>query len=280
MLEYLSKNELAQDSKVYIFCDGPREDKDKEKVNEVKDVVLSFNYSFKDFKLIQRASNLGLAQNLSSGISEVLSENEKIIVLEDDLITSPLFLRYINLGLEKYASNSNIYSINGYMFPIPFDENSTFLSPLATSSWGWGTWKNRWKIFSLDIPQKKIIQDNPYLAKRFNIGDLNYCSYLDNEKSWAIKWYYHVFSRNGLGLFSTQSLVQNIGFDGSGENCGTGDTFQTVFGQHLPVMDDLDSINWSYEAKLQNFFKMKEVSQKSENIFKKVFSKIVRLINR
>jgi hypothetical protein len=221
-LKALEKNIFAQDSILYIYADGMRENSTPEQIEKVQQVrkIISQQWNFKEIHIIEREKNWGLADNVIDGVTSVVNQYGTIIVLEDDLVTSPYFLDYCNQGLCIYKENANVYSINAYQFPLPIDQFETFLCPLATSSWGWATWAEKWAVFEKNPQYKNLIQQNEYLRKRFNFADYDYTSMLDNPKSWAVRWYYSVFLRNGLGVFPTKSLVQNIGFDGSGENCG------------------------------------------------------------
>ena len=105
---------------------------------------------FKSVKLIKSDSNIGLASSIHRGVTAVLNQYENIIVLEDDLVTFQGFLRFMNEALYVYKDKSNVYSVNGYMFPVDFDVNKSVLLPY-TSTWGWGTWRSRWTIFDNDI---------------------------------------------------------------------------------------------------------------------------------
>lgn len=272
----LAKNELAKESPLFIFIDGPKIQSDVDAQTEIKYFIQLYEKSFKSVEVSISDKNKGLANSITKGVDYILTKFEKIIVLEDDLVTSPLFLKYMNKALDLYQNSENIFSINGHMFPVDFGSNETFLSPLATSSWGWATWRKRWEVFSMETPFKSVIQNNEFIKNRFNIGDLRYDLYLNNNNSWAIRWYYHVFSRNGLGLFPTVSLVQNIGFDGSGTHCESRSYTELNFAKELPNLVLINSINLEYEAKLRSFFKAK----KSKNVFKKVLSKIKIIIKK
>jgi acetyltransferase-like isoleucine patch superfamily enzyme len=218
-LEALEANVLANESMLFVFADGPKPNasaEDIDKINEVRSIVKEKQWC-KSVELIESDANKGLAQSVIAGVTQIVNQYGRIIVLEDDLITSPWFLTYMNEGLEMYENNQNVYSINGYMFPIDYGNDcDTFLCPLATSSWGWATWKDKWKVFDFETKYKYNIQHNLLLKNRFNIAEYSFSSMLDNKNSWAIRWYYSVFCRNGLGLFPTKTLVNNIGCDGSG----------------------------------------------------------------
>ena len=214
-LEALSRNELASESELYIYADAAKEgasDEDRASVAEVRKVLKSKAWC-KEVFIREAAANKGLANSVIEGVTEIVNKYGKVIVLEDDIVTSPFFLRYLNEGLDIYEESPNVYSVNAYIFPISVEEVTTFLSPLGTSTWGWATWANKWRAFDIEPKYKQAIQQNKFLRDRFNLADYSYAGMLDNKNSWGIRWYYSVFVRNGLGVFPTRPLCYNIGFD-------------------------------------------------------------------
>ena len=283
-LEALSKNTLAKESILYIYSDAAKEESQIDKVNEVREVIKSKQWCLQ-VKIIERKTNFGLSSNVIEGITEIVNQYGEIIVLEDDLVTSPYFLEYCNDGLEIYHNEKSVYSINGYQFPLGINKSDTFLCPLATSSWGWATWADRWSAFEIELKYRNVIQKNRFLTQRFNLADYDYTNMLGNEKSWAIRWYYSVFVRNGLGLFPTQSLVKNIGFDGKGENY-TSD-LSNDFNQNITnlkiVVIKKHTINFKYYEIILNYFTHKKrtdnpsvinlIGQDIKKYFKLIFAR-------
>ena len=254
----LENNELASESTLFIFCDGPKEDSSIENLNNIKKVrnIIKSKKWCKKIFITERNKNIGLASNIVDGINKVINKHGKIIVLEDDLVTSPYFLSYCNEGLKIYKDFQNVYSINGFQFPLKIDYLDSFLSPLATSSWGWATWKDRWSQYKENIEYKKIIQEHPLIRSRFNFANYDYATMLDNPNSWAIKWYYSVFLMNGLGLFPTKTLVSNIGFDGSGEHCTT-ESIVNETAKDKIIITKKEFIDIDFYALLLNYFSKK-----------------------
>lgn len=223
MLDALRANRGIADTPIYVFADGPKagaNSEDQKAIDEVRALCKAIDWA-KSVTLTLQPKNMGLAQHVIFGVNTVFESHDRAIVLEDDLLTSPEFLSYCNEGLELYKSDNHIYAINGFQFPITFGESSTFLCPLATSSWGWATWKRAWSCFQNEAKYTTLLQNHKHLSRRFNFADYDYTTMLDNQNSWAIRWYYSVFLRNGLGVFPTQSLIQNIGLDDSGTHGGT-----------------------------------------------------------
>jgi len=267
-VEALQKNHLAAESELFIFADGAKSENDLPKVTEVRQYIHSIT-GFKNIEIRESEKNKGLADSIIAGVTEIVNKYGKIIVLEDDLITSPWFLKYMNDGLLDYQNEQNVYSVNGYMVPIKFEQIDTFLNPLGTCSWGWATWANKWKIFKYEIPEKEYIYKNKFLRNRFNLADYNYTAMLNNINSWAIRWYFAVFLHNGLGLFPTKSLVLNVGFDGTGTNYITNhDILQSIYQNEIKINK---KYNIDFEAydKLLEYFTNKEFPRKNEIVVQK-----------
>ena len=223
MLDALRANTGIAETDIFVFADGPKKEAtpdDQKAIQEVRGLCEAIDWA-KSVTLTTQPNNVGLANHVIFGINTVFKTHDSVIVLEDDLLTSPGFLTYCNEGLELYKDDAHVYAINGFQFPIDFDQTSTFLCPLATSSWGWATWKRAWSCFQEEASHTTLLQNHKHLSRRFNFADYDYVNMLDNPNSWAIRWYYSVFLRNGLGVFPTRSLVENIGLDSSGTHGGT-----------------------------------------------------------
>lgn len=230
-LEALKKNELAGQSDLFIFSDGPKGQNDQKAVQEVREYLKTVT-GFNKVVITERPENWGLAKSIISGVGEVVGKRGKIIVLEDDLLTSPFFLRYMNDALNLYENEPKVMHINAYLYPTKEQLPQTFFVRLA-SSWGWGTWQRSWKNFmgDADFLWKKIKSSGS--LKAFNLdagfdffsGQLQANIYGDME-TWAIKWQGSIFLRGGLCLYPNISLVRNIGHDGSGTHSGTGKDFE------------------------------------------------------
>lgn len=277
-LEALMQNELADQSTLYIIADGAKENitpEQLQKIQEVRQVIRQKQWC-KEVYIEEKEKNWGLADSIIDGVTRIVNQYGKIIVLEDDIVTSPYFLRFMNDALNIYENESNIYSVTGYAFPIDTEEVTCFLSPLAFSSWSWGTWADKWQCFDKAIPYKSLIQQNNWLRRRFNFADYNYADMLNNNNSWAIRWYYSVFIRNGLGVFPTKNLVENIGFDGSGLHYTTIVEVKTASLYQFPISVSLSkTIDMNFYAMQMAYFETnlattQEVAKKNDlNMFLK-----------
>jgi len=223
-LEALKINELASDSLLFIFSDGSKNENDKKSVDEVRNYVSTIS-GFKGINIILRENNLGLADSVISGVTEVIEKFGKAIVLEDDILTSPYFLKFMNEALEFYKSDKRIYSISGYNFPIKIPESyqhQVLISP-RPSSWGWATWKDRWENAewepenALNIKDKKIVKSLMDKAGK-DLAPMLLKSIERKIGSWAVKWAFTHLQNDAYCLYPTKSFVKNIGTDSSGTN--------------------------------------------------------------
>lgn len=194
---------------------------DEQAVSEVR-AYLNTVKGFKSVSIHCRAENFGLATSIISGVTEVLSDYKTIIVLEDDMVTSSVFLRYMNNALLKFANDEDVISIHGYMFPVDTSDLPEAFFLRGADCWGWATWSHGWDQFN---PDGQMLLDE--LCARGLEKDFDYANsypYLDMLKdqikglndSWAIRWYASAFLANKLTLYPGCSLVHNIGNDGSG----------------------------------------------------------------
>jgi len=225
-LEALSKNLLADESKLYIYADGPKENATEEqlrKINDVRKLIREKKWC-REVEIIEREKNMGLANSVIAGVTEIVNRFGKIVVLEDDLVTSPGFLKYMNEALRIYENEVEVMHISGYMYPVKDRLPDTFFL-ITTSIWGWGTWKRAWKFFNDDA--KKLLEDI-YTSQRMEEFTFNNSISVDGmlhqkaiglNESWDACWYANVFLFNGFCLHPYKSLVRNIGHDETGVHC-------------------------------------------------------------
>ena len=227
-VESLLANELAPVSDLYIFSDGPKSPAQDAAVADVRRYSRSVS-GFRSVTVVERATNLGLANSIIDGTTRLTKELGSVIVLEDDLVVSPRFLEYMNRALERYQNDDSAMQVSGYMYPIDVGaEADAFFMPFTTS-WGWATWERAWQHFDPEMKGFDALVEDRHLRDRFNLGGAyDYFDLLKRQRrgsidSWAIRWYLSVFIRGGLTLYPARTLVRNIGFDGSGTHCAEAD---------------------------------------------------------
>lgn len=224
-VEALLKNELASASELIIYSDGPKNDKASEKVSEVRAFINNIQ-GFKSLKIVEHATNLGLAKSVIKGVSEIIDTYGRAIVLEDDLVTSPNFLTYMNKGLELYSEDEAVISIHGYVYPITLHTSEKTFFLKGADCWGWATWKRGWDLFEEDGLKLLNEVNSRNLATAFNFNNsYPYTKMLSDQiknknDSWAIRWYASAFIHNKYTLYPVKSLIKNIGLDRSGTHSG------------------------------------------------------------
>lgn len=231
LLDSLSNNRYAEETSVVVYVDGPRNDFDRARQVEIF-ALLKGHYSFKSLSTVISVENKGLAKSVRFGVTEVLTDNSRIIVLEDDLLLSPSFLEFMNRGLEIYENSDQVASIHGYQYPIQND----FREPIffrGADCWGWATWRDRWNLVSFDSRMLLDEIQSSGQIDEFNLsGNMDFYGMLQKQAaggvdSWAICWHASMFLQNKLTLFPPESLVQNNGNDGSGVHSGVNNFFVT-----------------------------------------------------
>lgn len=221
-LEHLTRNELAAETVLYIYADGPKETSSEEELRRVEETrsVIREKKWCGEVHIVEASLNCGLAASVIKGISEVLKKHGKVIVLEDDIVTAKGFLKFMNEGLNTYEKELSVAGISGWTFSIA-QEDETFFSRIG-ACWGWATWKRVWDTVDFNaaaLIEKLKAGDR---IREFNAdGAYDYYSMLNKQAlgkldSWAIRFYTNYFLKNSLFLFPDKSLVQNIGFDGTG----------------------------------------------------------------
>lgn len=231
-LKFLQQNELAAESRLFIFSDGAKSDEDRKLVEEVRDLIKGTD-GFKSVEIIKRKENMGLANSIIAGVTKLVADYGQVIVFEDDLISSPYTLTYFNESLKKYRTEDKVMHIGAYMYNLKdADLPETFFYRAATS-WGWATWDRAWKHFEPDI-DKLMGQFDAGKKRAFSIEHtMNFWKQMQDFKkgknnSWAIRWYASIFLKGGLTLNPSQSLVNNIGHDGSGIHSGINDIYNVI----------------------------------------------------
>ena len=232
----LQKNELAIESKLFIYSDAPKNEQVKNSVQEVRQYIQTIN-GFKSIIIRKRKQNCGLAKSIIKGVTEVINEYGCIIVLEDDLITSPMFLNYMNYYLNAYKNEHKIFSITGFNYPknlfnIPDDYTYSIYFGYRCMSWSWATWLDRWDKVDWGIKDFKTFVQDKKSKKLFNRGGDDLTDMLKSQieekiDSWAIRWCHAHYKHNSYCIYPINSLIKNLGFDGTGMHCGNTNKFNS-----------------------------------------------------
>lgn len=239
-LEALEKNLLARESTLYVFSDGAKNKSAEDAVNKVRKIIHA-SWRFKDIYVIERDKNWGLAKNVIDGVSTVISNHGKAIVLEDDVLFSEHTLSFFNQVLVLYEKEEKVMHVGGYIYELDRTGLPEAFFTRYVASQAWATWKRAWEYFEPNI--KDLIQQfDKKKVKDFTFDNtMNFWRQMQQQKegkvdSWAVRWYASVFLRGGLALSPNQSLIENIGHDGSGIHSGISKMFETTV-RHKPIME-------------------------------------------
>lgn len=246
-IEALSKNSLAQETDLIIFSDANKSESDRQRVTDVREFISTVPDSghFRSVRLFEAEHNRGLAGSVIAGVTRVIDEAGRVIVLEDDHITTPDFLTFMNEALVRYQSDQRVWSISGYSPPItlPPDYAKPVYFTHRGSSWGYATWKDRWNQVDWSVTDYPSFRRSCTARARFNRGGRDMAQMLDHQMegaidSWAIRWCYAQSKLDELTVYPVHSLVQNIGLDGSGTHSGLASQFSVEVGR-APKASDL-----------------------------------------
>ncbi|MGE4398257.1 MAG: glycosyltransferase family 2 protein [Campylobacterales bacterium] len=244
-VDALKNNTLAQESSLFIYSDAAKDASNFAEVEKIREYILGI-VGFKEVAIIRREKNFGLAENIIDGVGSLVEKYGRVIVLEDDLITHPRFLEFMNNGLDTYENDMNVASIHGFVYPIKDLPETFFLK--GADCWGWATWNRAWRVyFGGSYPYTKMLKDQ--------INGRN--------NSWAIRWYASAFLRNMVTLYPKESLVAHIGY------CGTHTRWYsrydnsngTINTEYIPTLKKIDTIVIEEVLeKFERYFKHRKIN--------------------
>jgi putative methyltransferase (TIGR04325 family) len=262
-IKALLANPEAIESDLIVFSDAAKTPDKQVGVEEVRRYIGTVE-GFCSITVHQRTHNYGLAKSIIEGVTQVLHNYDTVIVLEDDMVTSPHFLAYMNEGLNRFAADDRIISIHGYVYPVTNSLPEAFFLRGA-DCWGWATWRRGWNLFN---PNGQFLLDElnqSRLLKSFDFnGAYGYSKMLQRQingfnDSWAVRWYASAFLANKLTLYPGRSLVHNIGNDSSGTHCGESAALDAKLSATPICLDDV-VVEESSQAKkaIEDFFRAKQ----------------------
>ena len=283
-LEALSLNIDADNTKLYCYIDGPKNIHDAKSQTMIINVIKQYKESFKSVKIIHRKTNYGLAINISEAVTETISKYGKVIVVEDDIITSKSFIKYMNDSLKFYENEKKVWHISAHS-EINFKEreNEIYLWRLM-NCWGWATWKDRWDYYEKN-PKSLINEFNSEMVKKFDLNEsgIFWSQVIANATqeidTWAIFWYATIFKHQGLCVSPFYSYSANIGFDGSGVHCGLDEVKQErqILNHHGSFIGKAELIEDNKALQLNEIAyspKKKRLRYKIKILLKIVFEKL------
>jgi len=227
-LQSLQRNALARHSRLFIFADGPKNDEDARKVAQVRSLFAHLP-GFASVELHTKDANHGLASSVIAGVSAVIAEHGRAIVVEDDLVSGHHFLTFMNAALDRYARDRRIFSVSGYIYPYtprPDYPHDVLLLP-RSSTWGWGTWRDRWEKADWTMADAREGLRDPAYCDALRVGGNDVPAMLEqwlagSIDSWGLPWFCTHVREQAQALFPVRNHIINIGLDGSGVHCSAG----------------------------------------------------------
>lgn len=217
-VEALKSNYFAEESDIFIFSDGARNEASEKSVEQVREYIRTIS-GFKSVKVIEAKENNGLANSIISGVSQIIKEYGSVIVVEDDLITSRNFLSYMNQALNRYRWETKVFSISGFSVKIDVEEDYTYDTYFwgRAHSWGWATWADRWNSVDWEITDFETFKSDSSMQKSFNKYGSDLTKMLISAKigkidSWYVRFTYNQFKQEKLTVYPITSKVINNGF--------------------------------------------------------------------
>lgn len=264
-VEALQRNLLASESELFIFSDGGKNEGDWKKVYAVREYLHTID-GFKKTHITEQKENKGLANSIIDGVTKIVNEYGRIIVLEDDLVTSKYFLQYMNDALKIYETCEEVACISGYTYPIDTLPDTFFIK--GTDCWGWATWKRGWDLFNAN--GKELLEQicSRGLEAEFDFkNSYPYTQMLKDQingknNSWAVRWYASAFLKDKLCLYPQKAFVQNIGCDDTGTHCGNSLKFNVTIAENYTTIKKIPAEeNLLIKCRISDFFKPERKSK-------------------
>lgn len=245
-VEALLANSLAVDSDLIVYSDGFKSSKDEAVIAEIRAYLKTIT-GFKTITIYESPTNKGLANSIIEGVTDVINQYGKVIVLEDDLIVSQNFLVFMNATLEFYEQNQKVFSVSGYGLKVVTPKNyeyDVYFTPRGLS-WGWATWKDRWNKVDWEVKDYKKLKTDKKVRQKLALGGTDLFPMLQkqmehNLDSWAIRWFYSQFKSEQLTVYPILSKVKNVGFD-------TVATHTNVYNRYKISFDTSDQQKFIFE---------------------------------
>ncbi|MFS4482697.1 sugar transferase [Hyunsoonleella sp. 2307UL5-6] len=277
-VDALKRNELASASDLFIFSDGAKHESDQHVIDDIRRFLKTID-GFKSVTITEAPVNKGLANSIIGGVTNVMERFDQVIVLEDDLLTTPNFLSYMNGALNAYKNEDKVFSISGYAFDLRLkDQNPNTLYFLNRGwSWGWATWRDRWEAVDWEVASYDSFSKNSKARKAFAKGGSDLNAMLDKQMSgsldsWAIRWFYHQFKIKGLTLYPLGSKVYNNGFDAHATHTNGSEK------RYIPYLDKEHSNVFDFPSSIEITEKYQKKFQSKMGIMARIRSKIETLL--
>ena len=261
-IKALHNNWGSNETELYVFADGAKDPTEEAKVNAVREYlkeVKECNW-FASMTIYFQEKNLGLEKSIISGVGKIINQYGKAIVLEDDIITTPDFLLFMNKALDAFEEDPKVWSISTWLINNRKIKNckEDILWTYRGECWGWASWADRWNRVDWSVGDYREFEKSRKRQTAFNRGgrDMSRLLQLQQEgeiHSWAIRWCYQQYKEDMITVFPKYPKSYNIGLDGSGTNCG---------GETTRLPETQLEKTWNFQYSKKNTVLLKELQKK------------------
>lgn len=212
---------LAKPPRLYLASDGPRTNvtHEREMVEQIREYIL--NHIDWDCEVKTRFLEInsgGCAYGVSGAVTWFFENEQDGIILEDDCVPSQSFFPYCEELLDKYKNNKKIWHITGYGYYQDSKSQETYYFAKIQHCWGWASWADRWKYFSLDLTNwdDKNIKNFSHhrVVQTFMKDLLGHLRVSNPKETWAWPWAFWIVAHNGYCINPYKNLITNIGVEG------------------------------------------------------------------
>jgi len=260
-IDSLKENELAKDTDLFVVSDGPHLPQLQDTIEQIRAYVRGV-VGFKSVTLFAWDVNCGGAESIRRARMEIYCKYDRLIFMEDDNLVSPLFLGFMNEALTSYENDPAVFGVCGFNVNVKIPDNYPydvyFMNYISAN--GWGTWKHKYLPFLEnytlpDFKSKEFKAYFRYLEKSAN----NLKRMVQQGANWGdAKVTHYLYQQKLVCLFPCKSLVYNTGWDGTGEHCGTDESYLNLeINKDEPVtrFPSVTAIDSSWQTVIRNFTK-------------------------
>lgn len=259
-LENVVKAEGSKDRDIYAFIDGPREGRADDIENSANVAALFEEYkrNLPQLVICKREKNLGCRGNIIASVTEVVNKYGRVIVIEDDILVSRTFLRYMDEALDLYQDDSRIWCINAYVnerMQVPRAYRHDVYLTHRFMCFGWATWKDRWNAVDHELkcwPEFSAHPDNLKFMHDCSTALYAGLQYQLNKPpdTWDVQCSFHLARTRMFSINPRYPLTKNNG-SGAGVHSLR---FDAVTAKHkyynfMPRLErDIQPDSWILEA--------------------------------
>ena len=217
--------------RVFIAVDGPRDGRADEPAR-CRETQRAFENGVDwpcEVHKLYRETNLGCRVAVSSAITWALEQVEHCVIIEDDCVIQPDFLKLCAVLLPRHAEDQEVMNISAASFqPGVARGDGDYYPSKYAHCWGWATWRRAWQHYRDDLSGFEPVLTDKTLHKTEDeqaYWQIIYQRCVAGEvNSWAYRWMFSCWLKRGVGLIPNVNMVTNVGFTDDGTHTTAGDS--------------------------------------------------------